>query len=193
MKKGTLVCGVGVNDADYVVEKRKNNKRIWICPFYKTWQNLINRCYNRSKLTSRPTYKLCKVCDEWLTFSNFKDWMEKQDWEGKELDKDLLASGNKVYSPDYCVFITGDVNNFLLDSGNTRGEYLIGVCWHKLICKFTASCRNPFTKKQEFLGYFDDELVAHEAWRKTKHKYACQLADLQSDSRVVKALRERFN
>lgn len=44
MKIRKLVCGVGINDADYVVKKQEtigyvNGKRkqklIWVCPFYQ--------------------------------------------------------------------------------------------------------------------------------------------------------------
>ena len=74
-----------------------------------------------------PTYKGCSVSEEWLRFSNFKRWMEKQDWDGKQLDKDILFEGNKVYSAETCVFVTSVVNSFTSDSGAKRGEWLIGV------------------------------------------------------------------
>ena len=39
--------------------------------------------------------------------------MTSQDWEGKELDKDLLVPGNRLYSPETCIFISKKLNNLL--------------------------------------------------------------------------------
>lgn len=132
MVKG-LVCGVGVNDADYKVTEghRVNGKVVqtWVCPYYKRWFGMINRCYSTKSLKHRPTYVGCSVCDEWLTFSNFKKWMEQQEWEGRSLDKDFLAEGNKVYSPDTCLFVPLELNNFTVTSATNRGKFPLGVTY----------------------------------------------------------------
>ena len=69
---------------------------------------------------------------------------------------------------------------------------LLGVCFHKQVGKYYTQCSNPFTKKQENLGYFTCPNKAHRAWLKRKHELAVQLADTQSDERVAKALQERY-
>ena len=190
--------GVGTNDASYVVHTTEKidgkQKTTWICPFYSRWDNLLKRCYSEAILRSRPTYRGCCVCDDWLLFTNFKEWMTQQVWESQHLDKDLLIAGNKVYSPDTCVFIHPTVNVFTTDRVNFRGKYLLGVSWYGRYNKFRASCSNPFTKKQETLGYFDTELEAHLAWKSRKHELACMLADseLVTDERVAQALRTRY-
>ena len=190
-KVNKLVHGVGVNDADYVVNPTINGKIVW-CPFYRYWVNMLKRCYSVKFQARRPTYVGCYVCVEWLTFSKFKSWMETQDWQGKQLDKDLLVSGNKVYSPDTCAFVDKETNLFATDRGAARGEWHIGVNFHKPTGKFQALCRNPFTRKKEYLGLFIYPDEAHQAWKKRKHELACQLADLQTDERVAKALRVRY-
>jgi hypothetical protein len=193
------VYGVGINDSDYVTErKEKVNgkwKVLWKCPYYCRWRDMLARCYSEKYQERYPTYKGCTVIDEWLLFSNFKRWMEKQDWEGKDLDKDLLVEGNKVYSPETCVFVPQLVNSFLIDCGAIRGEYPIGVSWRKALSKLQAYCRNPFTKKLEHLGYFLDPDEAHEAWKKRKHELACQLADSEyvTDDRIKEVLRNKYN
>lgn len=196
-----LVYGVGVNDADYVVhlteeltrvDGKRKCKLVWICPFYQTWKNMLARCINEKYQDRYPTYIGCTVCEEWLTFSNFRKWMEQQDWEGKELDKDLLFIANKIYSPDTCVFVDKVTNGFTLGSGATRGKWPIGVSFHERSGKFQANCENPFTKKKEYLGLFICPNEGHLAWKKRKHELALQLADLQSDKRVAKVLRERY-
>lgn len=191
-KKTKLVYGVGVNDADYPVTRKENGKRVWICPYYKTWAGMLERGYSGKYKKRYPTYEGVTVCVEWHSFMNFRSWMETQDWEGKELDKDILVQGNKVYSLDACVFVDGGVNSFLLDSAATRGEWPIGVCWHEQSQKFQSNCSNPFTKKMEYLGLFHCPQEAHHAWKKRKHELACQLADIQTDERVAEALRIRY-
>ena len=130
-----LVWNIGINDADYSVEKKtswyengkQKQKRVWVCPFYEKWRPMLQRCYSEKFQNKRPTYKGCSVCQEWLTFSNFKAWMEQQDWYGKELDKDILFPGNKIYSPDTCIFVDQGVNKFLIESNAARGKYMVGV------------------------------------------------------------------
>ena len=118
--------------------------------------------------------------------------MVEQDFEEMQLDKDILFSGNKVYSEETCVFVPKVVNMFTTDSGASRGELLIGVCWHKGVGKYQSRCCNPFTKKQEHLGLFVNELEAHQAWLKRKLELAHLLAAEQTDERVAKALIARY-
>ena len=133
MKK-CLVYGVGINDADYRVQENKcytNNlgKRatevLWRCPYYDRWYGMIRRCYSERELSRFPTYKGCSVCEEWLTFSNFKSWMEQQDWEGKHLDKDLLIYKNKVYSSETCVFVDYKVNLFIIKGSTSKSNLFV--------------------------------------------------------------------
>lgn len=202
MKPKRLVHGVGINDADYIVEKReeigyvngvRKRKLIWRCPYFQVWKNMLERCYSTKFQERRPTYKNCTVAEDWHTFSNFRTWMETQDFEGLQIDKDLLIVGNKVYSPETCMFVTGAVNNFAIDRGNDRGEWLVGVDWDKRREKFRANCRNPLNSKKEHLGYFDTEQQAHNAWMKRKNELAHELATIQTDPRVSKALISRYS
>lgn len=66
------VYGVGINDANYKVQPFDKN-----CPYYQTWYGILSRCYSKHKQKRQPTYIGCRVCYEWLTFSNFKVWMGK--------------------------------------------------------------------------------------------------------------------
>lgn len=186
-----LVHGIGINDADYqVTGKSKLNK--FKCAYHLTWTRMIKRCYSEKWAEKFPTYKNCLVCDEWLTFSNFKRWMENQRWQGKQLDKDIIKIGNKTYSPETCAFVCRITNSFITDRGSCRGELPIGVTLDSRCNKLKAQCGNPFARKVEHLGYFDCSSKAHLAWKKRKHELACQLADLQTDERVANALRTRY-
>lgn len=195
------IYGVGVNDANYVVkisktigyvEGKRKTRRVWTCPYYTKWTGILERVYSEELQKKYPTYIGCTVCEEWKLFSNFKAWMEEQDWEGKELDKDLLVRGNKLYSPDTCIFVSLAVNIFMTENTANRGNWPIGVHWQKADGKFIAMCSNTFTKKQEYLGMFDCPEKAHRAWLTRKLELAKMLATEQDDPRVAKALVERY-
>lgn len=174
----SLVLGVGFNDAGYKVKLteecgtkgRRKQRVVWVCPFYQTWRNMLTRCYSKSK---NIAYNNCVVCGDWLTFSIFKGWMEKQSWEGAQLDKDLLIKGNLIYSPDTCVFLPKKVNLFLTENKNTKGNLPIGVD-ERITNKsnpYRASIHNPFTLKREHLGYFPTPEEAHLAWKSAKTSF----------------------
>jgi hypothetical protein len=98
--------------------------------------------------------------------------MEKQDWQGKHLDKDILLLGNKAYSENTCCFVSDKINYFASPSRQKISSLPIGVCLHKRIGMYQAYCKNPFTNKIEHLGYFNDDLEAHEKWRMRKDEIA---------------------
>lgn len=186
-----LVYGVGINDANYevatIVDGKKINDKYYAC-----WQSMLSRCYSENYHAKKPTYKDCRASDEWLRFSNFRAWMIQQDWEGKELDKDLLFIGNKLYSAETCVFVDRATNQFITDAKSARGLWPRGVTYEKKTGEFQARCSNPFTKKHEHLGRFNCPRLAHYAWRAKKHEHALKIADMQTDARVAEVLRKRY-
>lgn len=188
-ESGKLVHGVGINDADYAVCPRVDGKIQW-CPFYRVWSSMFYRCYSISSQKKSPTYVGCSVAEVWHRFSVFKAWMEVQQWEGNQLDKDLLIEGNRIYGPETCCFVSIKVNSFLTDSKASRGEYPIGVCLYKSLGKFGAHCHED--DKLAYLGLFDNVEDAHNAYKRHKEKLALQLASVQNDSRVANALIRRY-
>jgi len=186
-----LIYGVGVNDADYVTQPTINGKII-SCPAYAAWKRVMERCYSKKHMLKRPTYAGCEVCQEWIYFMNFRSWFFKQDWQGKALDKDIICEGNRIYSPETCAFVDAATNNFTVDRASKRGDWPLGVTFHKAKGKLKAQCQNPFTRKNDYLGMFLCPNQAYEAWRKHKHQLALKLADLQTDQRVAAALRVRY-
>lgn len=189
-RKEKLVCGVGINDLDRVVYQKRAGV-INVCPVYKVWKSMLVRCYS-PKYYYSERYMNCFVVEDWLTLSRFEEWMLNQAWHDRELDKDILIKGNKIYSPDTCVFIDQRLNKFLIESEAIRGEYPIGVCWKSKIGKYVAQCNNPFEDDGRHLGTFDTAEEAHRAWKLAKHKYALRFADMQDDTRVAEALRNRY-
>ena len=200
MKK--LVFGVGVNDLGYRVHVqewvtkdggKRIRKTVFQCPYYAAWTGMLERCYSTKFLESKPSYIGTSVCSKWVYASEFKKWMEQQDWEGKSLDKDIIVRGNKLYSPDTSAFVLPATNSFVIARGACRGDYPIGVSLCKQTGKYRARCRNPFSREKEHLGYFSTPEEAHEAWRKRKHELAQLVAARESDMRVVEALKKWYS
>jgi len=179
IRQKKAVFGIGINDANYLTKININNKII-VCPYYQKWKNILLRCYSPKTHEKFPTYKECFVCDEWLTFSNFKSWMEKQDWQGKHLDKDLLVQGNKEYSPSKCLFVTPQINTLLTSRTGGRGEFMLGVYFYKPHGKFRAKCR-CINGGLLHLGYFCSETEAHKAYKKYKYALIAKIAKEQEE------------
>lgn len=158
----SLVYGVGINDYPYSVFISKKHIKSYAC-----WRSMLSRCYNVSYQKKQPTYIDCFVCDEWLVFSNFKNWFDKNYIEGFHLDKDILIQGNKEYSPNTCCFVPQHINNLLTDHHSARGEYKIGVRYSKKLNKFLARyCCNG---ESIHIGCYSTEEEAHEAYKQAKY------------------------
>ena len=197
-----LVYGVGVNDLGYrtqVYEEVTKNggkriqKTVFHCKYYSVWASMLQRCYSKKFLESRPSYIGTSVCSEWLYATEFKKWMEQQDWEGKCLDKDIIVPGSRLYSNETCAFVLPATNTFVIASDARRGDYPIGVYLLRHTGKYRAQCKNLFSGKNENLGYFSTPEDAHEAWRKRKHELAQLVANTESDPRIVEALKKRYS
>ncbi len=186
-KEKGKVLGIGTNDADYsVVVHGMAGETTHVCPFYSKWRHMLNRCYNPKEHEKRPSYKGCIVCEEWFLFSNFKSWMEQQDWEGKQLDKDLCG-GSGVYSPSTCVFISAQLNSFLTESNKSRGEFPLGVYYHKRSKKYRAQISLGNTRK--YLGDFNTPMEAHKAWQKAKiQKYKSYIEEFSTEDNIKESL-----
>ena len=181
-----LIRGVGVNDADYAINPMVEGKQV-MCLFYSRWTAMLERCYS-AKLQERcPTYKGCFVVEEWLTFSKFRKWMIAQDWEGNQLDKDLLIEGNKMYGPETCVFVCRELNSLLNERNAARGDLPLGVVKHKK--KYMSQVNK--NGKINYLGTFTSPEEAHQVWRNAKAQVILDSLVLTGDVRVKNALRSR--
>lgn len=184
-----LVFGWGVNNSETPTQLKEHR---WICPFYLRWKSIIERGHSERYKTKRPTYKTCFVNREWKYFSDFKVWMEKQDWQGKEIDKDILFPGNNEYSSEKCVFVPHYLNCLLTLRGNDRGDQPLGV-WINSSGKIAAGC-SLGDGRTKHLGYFPEAMTAHAAWQKAKAEHIenqvsyYRKNDPVADERVCEAL-----
>ena len=164
-KLSPSVHGVGINDIGGAKDE-----------YYDRWFNMIKRCYSKSSLKASSTYIGCSVCEDWLLFSNFKEWMVKQDWHGKELDKDIISPRNKVYSPSTCVFVDRKINTLLCDCASKRGKYPQGVSKNKK--RFKAQMKY-IDSELLHIGTYDTPEEAYSNYCKVKSEYIKTIADTQ--------------
>ena len=149
---------------------------------YDTWHGVHRRCYDPKYHEKRPTYKGCRVCKEWNNYQAFAKWNDENYYEVENeimnLDKDILCKGNKVYSPDTCIYVPQRINVLFIKSNNKRGEYPIGVSKHGN--KFRAML-NKGNGKQIILGSYDTPEEAFQVYKKAKEQYIKQIAEEYKD------------
>lgn len=191
-KKGKISCpyerrvyGVAyIGEGKYKVSENCKNTKC-----YDAWHDMLKRCYDYKFHEKRPTYKNCEVCEEWLCFQNFAEWYYSNYYEIKNeimcLDKDILNKGNKIYSPDNCVFVPHNINVLFTKRDNKRGEYPIGVHYHKRNKKFQASFNiydfKENKNKSVFLGYYENIEKAFEVYKEFKEKHIKKVAEYYKD------------
>ncbi len=123
---------------------------------YKTWVNMLKRCYHEKSKPKTPTYDGVTVHKTWHNFQIFAEWcfitLNLEYMQKWELDKDILIKGNKIYSPETCCFVPRFINTLFVKCDKTRGEYPLGV--YKNGDKFVAQLYKN-DKKSGYLGTFD--------------------------------------
>ena len=159
---------------------------------YKCWKAMLRRCHSAKFQEKQPTYKGCYVCDEWLYYPNFKNWYDENYYEieskTSQLDKDILIKGNKIYSPDTCVFAPNFINKIFIKNQNIRGETPIGVYCDKTNKKYVAtlSVFKDGKSARKYLGCFNTVNEAFETYKQAKEDYIKEVADEYKDKIPVK-------
>ena len=164
---------------------------------YALWMDMLRRCYSDTYKKKNQTYIDCEVSNKFKSYEYFYEWCNKQigfsvDGNGNpfQLDKDLLIKANKVYSESTCVFLPKEINSVLTKCTASRGEHLIGVCWHNTNKAFVARVHKN-KGKPEHLGLFNTEIEAFNAYKVAKESYLKELANKwkgQIDERAYEAL-----
>ena len=141
---------------------------------YKRWYDMHYRCYSDKLHERYPTYIGCEVCEEWHEFNNFLKWYQENYYEilsqKMDLDKDILQKGNKIYCPEYCIFVPHEINTMFVNGKNNRGDYPVGVSWDNSKNRFRAEVKG---KK---LGSFKTVESAFTAYKIEKEKQIKELA-----------------
>ena len=172
------VCGVGFIGKGKFKPFDENGKPT---KCYMIWKSMLTRCYSSKYHETHPTYKGCRVCHSWHNFQVFAEWYYRHFYEIEgqmmNLDKDILCKGNKVYSPDTCVFVPQFINNLFIKSNNIRGEHYIGVC--KVKDKFQA-CLRKYNRKIH-LGTYNTPEEAFLVYKQAKEAYIKEVAEEYKD------------
>ena len=186
------VCGVGIIGTKYLPKINGVHTKE-----YTLWHNMLKRCYSTTYKKRRPTYEGCEVSNNFKSYEYFYEWCNKQigfSNQGGEnpfhLDKDLLIKGNKVYSESTCVFLPQEINSLLVKSTSSRGKHPIGVSWSNTNKAFVAQVSKN-KGKQEWLGTFNTELEAFNAYKEAKEAFIKEQAEKyksQIDLRAYNAL-----
>ena len=168
------VYGVGYMGNNFELKSSCNGKK---CPVYDMWYRIIERCYSKKLHDRCPTYTDCYVSDDFKDYSKWRKWYDNYQYkhDGWQLDKDLLVKGNKIYSSETCVFLPHIINSVLTKSNKTRGKYLIGVYFDTHNNKFKSYLSKRGKKMS--LGYFENEMDAHLAYKTAKEEYLKELAE----------------
>ena len=153
-----------------------------ITAMYNSWHKMFVRCYDKRYLTEKSTYTGCEVDERFHNFQDFGVWyVENYYTVGSEvmhLDKDIMVKGNKVYSPDTCVFVPSRINMLIINNKRSRGKYPVGVL--KTGKRYTAELRvNKHTSG--WLGTFDTPEEAFLAYKTAKEAYIKEVADEYKD------------
>lgn len=196
-KKGSIsptayksVHGVGIYNKNLKTAD-KNGK---ILKSYTSWSHMLRRCYDPKYHIKEPTYKDCTVCDEWIYYENFKQWYDDNFYTIQDstmcLDKDILIKGNKIYSPETCVFVNQNINNIFTKNDSIRSNLPIGVTLDN--GRYRARVSNG-SKKEIFLGMFDNEYDAFYAYKKAKEEIIKQVADEYKDKIPKKLYDAMYN
>ena len=158
---------------------------------YSVWASMIQRGYDKGYKKKRPTYSDVIVCDEWHNFQNFAEWFCKnynsnfmKDWD---LDKDILCSDCKIYSPETCCFIPKEINVLFRNTKSKRSDLPVGVVRHG---KRFRACIGIGSKPCH-IGVYGSISEAFYAVKVVKEDYIKKLADKwegQIDVKVYKIL-----
>jgi len=176
-----MIYNIGIPDVDYPVAK---------CPFYNRWKDMLKRCYSQKYLKKQPSYLGSSVCEEWKYLSNFKRWMEIQDWEGKHLDKDLLYPGNKIYSPNTCIFISPSLNSFMTNSSLKNSSGFNGVRLEKRTMKWESKICKEY--KTYHIGTYHSKEEAYYYYKVERNREVLKWIEKIEDNRIKKALEKHL-
>ena len=150
---------------------------------FNVWMKMIERCYSESCQKRTPTYIGCSVADEWHNFQSFASWYTNHPGsalQGYELDKDLLFSGNKVYSSSTCTLIPKAINIALQERRSNCGKYPPGVYYKKQNNNFIAQLAYG-DGVQKHLASCSTSEQAREIYLKAKKEHLKYLAEFYAN------------
>ena len=160
---------------------------------YQVWHDILRRCYDTKYHQSRPTYTQCEVCNEWLIYENFYNWLTSQEnynqWienTSFHVDKDILFKHNKIYAPETCCLVPENVNTLFIKSDKNRGIYPIGVSeYYKDSGLYQARCNNQLSGQTVTIGIFDSPAQAFNEYKSYKEHLIKSIAQIEYEKHSI--------
>jgi len=167
------IFGVGFEGSG----KHKPTKNKKISKEYSVWMGMMRRCYDREfQKKKQPSYIGCTVCEEWHNFQNFAEWYKKNypnDGEKYELDKDIKVDGNKIYSPDTCIFAKPIDNHHKAHLKTFEFLSPEGVVF--VVENLVSFCRDRGLDHSHMCAVHRGKEKAHKGWSKSIKPRKCRL------------------
>ena len=175
-----LLHGFGVNpDRKYAATTKQ----------YQLWSDMVRRCYSvKDHINPRfRNYAECTIVSDWSDCTKFGDWASQQKGFGLTgfcLDKDILFSGNKVYSPQTCCFVPREVNMCFTFRNSDRGDHPLGITSvsldkHGAVSSYGVCIKRGSLKKVNKSFKTIEEAV--EFYKVEKESYVKHLAEKHKD------------
>lgn len=183
-----LVFGVGFNDGSRPT--RIDGAKV---KEYLLWTAMLRRSCDEDYKQKYPTYKDVVISDDFLNYSYFYDWCNKQigfNNNGWELDKDILSPDCKIYDKDTTCFVPKEINYFFTNRKNDRGSLPVGVWFHKDTSKYASAC-SIGNGKRKYLGIYETAEQAFVVYKTFKEVLCKQIAlkwKDEIDPRVYEAM-----
>lgn len=137
------------------------------------WSSIVRRTNKEGSYQKKNT-SYNYSANNFESYQSFASWCQtKEDYWNRDdngrwwqLDKDLLIRGNKLYSPNTCIFVPQLVNVCYsnVKAGNCG---FVGVRFDSKTQKYVSRCCTHNSKKRH-IGYYASAYEAHKAWQLAK-------------------------
>lgn len=164
---------------------------------YKAWIGMIERCSSVDKKLRDPSSVLSYSCSEWHNLQVFGEWYcSQKGWDEPkwQLDKDLMGSGNKLYSPETCVILPPVLNTsikYINDGPLNKNNLPRGVGYNIKAKRYITDCRIYGVEGKAPTMYFK---TAEEAfvWYKEKKEALIKCLALEYKDRIEERAFDRL-
>jgi len=119
---------------------------------YKVWDSMKGRCSRpHTKLYRRYGGRGITVCNEWLSFEGFYEWVKISHYEeGLCIDR---KDNDGNYEPNNCHFITNKENNDIGKTGMRKDNRsgVVGVHWDTTNFKWYVQFKGIYLGRHKLL------------------------------------------
>lgn len=161
---------------------------------YTHWSGMMTRCYYGGYHERFPTYKDCSVDHQWHNFQEFAEWCQWQvgfDNKKSVLDKDIVLQGNKVYSPETCVFLPPELNGLIVSPKRKGKTTPSGISFQASSMKYIVSC--AIDGKNKNLGRYKCPEEAFVVYKEFKESLVREKAEEYKDKIDIRAYTAMLN